>query len=503
MSQTKKRRALLSVFDKTGLYHLAEGLCRLGFELLASGGTAKSLRDDGLAVTEIQDVTQSPEVLGGRVKTLHPRVHAGILSRRTAQDTAELETLGALPIDVVVCNLYPFEKTIATRGSSLGDAIEQIDIGGVALLRAAAKNFRYVTAVPDPRHYDEVLDTLAGGDVRSLNRRLATATFRLTASYEMAIADYLSEGQVLHLAYERQADLRYGENPHQAASFYTPVGGAAPFEQLAGKPLSYNNLIDMDAARAAAYDFARPTVAIIKHTNPCGLASADDVVSAFDAALESDPVSAFGSIIACNERVTRELCRALGKLYVEVIVAPSFSKDAKKWLAKHKKKCRLVVAPQGREPGSALERREIVGGLLVQDRDQGLPDQKSWSVVTEREPTREERRALDFAWRVVRHVKSNAIVICRGEATVGVGAGQMNRLDAVELAAKRAGERAAGAVLASDAFFPFADGLEAAAAAGVTAVIQPGGSIRDAEVIAAADRLGIAMIVTGRRHFKH
>ncbi len=496
------RRALFSVYDKTGLVELASGLSGQGFELIASGGTARRLREAGLPVTDVAEVTGSPEVLGGRVKTLHPAIHAGILARRTSADAAELARLGWAPIDVVVCNLYPFAQTVAREGATEADIIEQIDIGGVALLRAAAKNLAHVTVVPDPAFYDEVLGVvIRGDDLPALNRRMAREAFKVTARYDQAIESWLSAAKPLTLSYEQVQPLRYGENPHQAATLYRGRERPLGFEQLSGKPLSYNNLVDMDAARAMVADFDAPTVAIVKHTNPCGLASAATLTQAFDAALASDPVSAFGSVIAVNRTLELATVEAIGALFVEVIVAPAFAPEALARLRRKKKRCRVIAAPVQVDVAPRL--RQIQGGLLVQDADVGPLDEAGWQVVTERAPTAQERAALAFGWRVAKHVKSNAIVFAKGEATVGVGAGQMSRVDAVRLAASRAGGRAAGAVMASDAFFPFPDGVERAAAAGVTAVIQPGGSIRDDEVIAAADRLGLAMLTTGRRHFKH
>jgi phosphoribosylaminoimidazolecarboxamide formyltransferase/IMP cyclohydrolase len=508
-SAMNSRRALLSVFDKSGLVDLARGLLAHRYELIASGGTARALAEAGLPVTEVADVTGSPEVLSGRVKTLHPAIHAGILSRRTPADRTELASQGFRPIDLVIVNLYPFEDTVARQGVTEAEAIEQIDIGGVTLLRAAAKNWQHVTVVPDPAYYGELLAALASGeDLQPLSRRLALEAFRQTARYDRAIARWLAgdagpagASERLELSFEKVQDLRYGENPHQRAAFYRPLGAPAPLAQVGGKELSFNNLVDLDAARAIVADFPRPTVAIVKHTNPCGLASADALPEAYARALEGDPVSAFGSIVATNRPVDLALVEAIGKLFVEVIVAPGFSDEALARLRAAKAGCRLVVAPATPDPGPAFKR--IAGGMLLQDTDRAPVEPARWQVVTARPPSPEELDALAFAWRAVKHVKSNAIVLARGEQVVGVGAGQMSRVDAVGLAVKRAGERSDGSVLASDAFFPFADGVEAAAAAGVRAIAQPGGSIRDAEVIAAADRLGLAMVLTGVRHFKH
>ncbi|MCD6288958.1 MAG: bifunctional phosphoribosylaminoimidazolecarboxamide formyltransferase/IMP cyclohydrolase [Anaerolineae bacterium] len=504
------RRALLSVYDKTGLVEFGRGLAELGFELVASGGTARILGEAGLPVTQVDQVTGFPEILGGRVKTLHPAVHGGILARRTPEHLAELEKHGITPIDLVACNLYPFVETVRRPDVTEAQAVEEIDIGGVALLRAAAKNFESVTVVCDPADYDRVLEALRAGDVPADERRwLALKAFRHTAAYDAAIANWLT-GIVeadepmpgaLNLAAERVQLLRYGENPHQQGALYRWVGASPTFEQIQGKELSYNNIVDLEAAWAMPQEFDKPAVAIIKHTNPSGLAVADTLVEAYKLALECDPISAFGSIVATNREVDLALVEEIGSLFVEVIVAPSYTPDALKWLARHKKNCRVMVAKPGGEDGLVM--RSVRNGLLAQTPDLRGVDESKWRVVTKRQPTEAERKSLAFAWIAVKHVKSNAIVFVQGTATVGVGAGQMNRVDSVHLAARRAGDRAKGAVMASDAFFPFPDGIEAAAEAGVTACIQPGGSIRDEQVIEAADRLGMAMIFTGERHFRH
>jgi len=503
-------RALLSVYDKTGLVEFGRGLAELGFELVASGGTARALSQAGLSVTQIDQITGFPEILGGRVKTLHPAVHGGILARRTPEHLAELENHGITPIDLVACNLYPFVETVRRPDVTEAQAVEEIDIGGVTLLRAAAKNFESVIVVCDPADYEGVLNALRSGEVPlDERRRLALKAFRHTAAYDAAIANWLA-GIVeadepmpgaLNLAAERVQLLRYGENPHQQGALYRWVGASPAFEQLQGKELSYNNIVDLEAAWAMPQEFDEPAVAIIKHTNPSGLAVADTLVEAYKLALECDPVSAFGSIIATNREVDLALVEEIGSLFVEVIVAPSYTPDALKWLARHKKNCRVMVAKPVGEDGLVM--RSVRNGLLAQTPDLRGVDESKWRVVTKRQPTEAERKSLAFAWIAVKHVKSNAIVFAQGTATVGVGAGQMNRVDSVHLAARRAGDRAKGAVMASDAFFPFPDGIEAAAEAGVTACIQPGGSIRDEEVIAAADRLGMAMVFTGERHFRH
>ena len=522
------KRAILSVYDKTGLVEFARGLVELGFELVASGGTARALSAAGLPATQVDQITGFPEILGGRVKTLHPAVHGGILARRTPEHRAELANIGIAPVDLVVCNLYPFAATVARPGVSEQEAIEEIDIGGVTLLRAAAKNFESVTVVCDPADYAEVEAKVKAESLDlsldlglDLNRRLALKAFRHTAAYDAAIATWLS-GAVekdqplpasLNLTAERVQLLRYGENPHQQAALYRWVGAAPAFEQIQGKELSYNNIIDLEAAWAMPHEFAEPAVAIVKHTNPSGLASAANLLEAYRLAFACDPVSAFGSIIAVNREVDRALVEEIGSLFVEVLAAPAYRPDALAWLAEHKKNCRVMVARRsdpsvvalagGHRGPATLVLRSVAGGLLAQTPDDRGVDEAAWQVVTQRQPTEAERRSLAFAWLAAKHVKSNAIVFVQGTATVGVGAGQMNRVDSVYLAARRAGDRSIGAVMGSDAFFPFADGIEAAAAAGVTACIQPGGSLRDEEAIAAADRLGMAMVFTGERHFEH
>ena len=507
-----KRRALISVHDKSNLEALGRGLIELGFEVLASGGTARALKEAGLEVTPVEQATGSPEILGGRVKTLHPAIHGGILARRTPEHLAELEEQGFAPIDVVVCNLYPFGETVARPGVTEADAVEQIDIGGVTLLRAAAKNFAHVLVACDPADYAGILADLEGGEVSAQRgRALALKAFRHTAAYDAAISGWLGASDTpddealpasLELGATREQLLRYGENPHQQGAYYRWNQAGAPFTQVGGvKELSYNNLTDLDAAYQMIREFDAPTVAIIKHANPCGLASGETLLDAYIAALECDPVSAFGSVIAVNREVDTEWLKNVGKLFVEVLLAPSYTEGALKRLAKFKKNCRVMI-----DHGRALDpltMRTVPGGILAQTCDDHGVDRETWKVVTRREPTDAERDALAFAWLVTKHVRSNAIVLVAGTATVGVGPGQPNRVDSVRIAAERAGERARGAVLGSDAFFPFPDGVEAAHAAGATALIQPGGSMRDEQVIEACDRLGLAMIFTGERHFRH
>lgn len=500
-------RALISLSEKTGLLDFARGLHVLGVELVASGGTAATLAGAGLPVIPVADLTGYPDLLGGRVKTLHPAIHGPILARPIAEHLAELQRHGMVAIDLVVCNLYPFERTIANANVSEAEAIENIDIGGVTLLRAAAKNFERVTVVVDPADYGPVLAALArDGMSMEDRRRLALKAFQHTAAYDAAISGYLTRQtdsdavlpEVLTLTAERVQALRYGENPHQRAAFYRWQGAPPAFEQLQGKELSYNNLGDLDGAWGAVTEFDTAAVAIIKHANPCGLATADDLPTAYRRAFDCDPVSAFGSIIAANRPVDVALVESIGSLFVEVLAAPGFMPEA---LARLGKKQNLRVMKHTGAASFPLRLVTVAGGLLAQTPDD--PMLAETRVVTQRLPSPEEMADLLFAWRVAKWVKSNAIVFAKGRATVGVGAGQMSRLDAVNYAGMKAGARAVGAVMSSDAFFPFPDGIEAAAGFGITAAIQPGGSVRDEDVIAAADRLGLAMVFTGMRHFRH
>lgn len=512
-------RALLSVSDKSGLVEFARRLAAAGCELVASGGTARQIADSGLAVREVESITGFPEILGGRVKTLHPAVHGGILARRTPQHLDELAAHDIAPIDLVIVNLYPFQETVAQPHVTLATAVEEIDIGGVALLRAAAKNHESVTVVCDPADYGSVAAAMTqGGPSMEQRRALALKAFRHTAAYDAAIAEYLA-GQVadenaaaaapdsllprgLHLDLVRVQLNRYGENPHQQGGLYGYAGDPPAFEVLHGKEMSYNNWLDLDGAWQAAQDFPEPTVAIIKHGNPCGLAGGATLAEAYAKAFASDPVSAFGGIIAVNRTLDVETVRQLGDLFLEVIAAPAFEEEALAILLA-KKNLRILRA--GEIASRPLSLRSIVGGVLVQeiDRSQDDMDSSQWRVASKRRPTPEQLADLAFAWRVARHVKSNAIVYVKDQATVGVGAGQMSRVDSVMLAGHKAGDRSRGAVLASDAFFPFADGIEAAAKHGIVAVVQPGGSIRDADIVEAADRLGLVMLLTGARHFRH
>ena len=523
------RRALLSVYDKRGIVELASGLARLGIEIVSTGGTARHLEEAGVPVVSVSSVTGFPEILGGRVKSLHPRIHGGILAnRQRSSDASELGEHGIVPIGLVAVNLYPFRDTVRRPDTAPEEAIEMIDIGGPAMLRAAAKNFDAVTPVVDPADYPQVLAVLERGEEppEALRRRLAAKAFRHTQAYDAAIAAWLERldrassdaprpgeaGFPAHLFLDlaRELEPRYGENPHQPAAVYSTAGGAGifgGFTQLQGKELSYNNLLDADAARRMAALFEEPAVVLVKHNNPCGVGRGDDLVEAYRRALATDPVSAFGSIVAVNRPAGRELAEAMTDLFVEVVAAPEFGPGAREAFAA-KANLRLVECPPYRPAGGleAAELRAIDGGFLAQAPDDEAEDEGSWACPTTRPPTAEERRALSFAWKVARHVKSNAIVVATADRTIGVGAGQMSRVDSCRLAldkAAQAGLATAGAVAASDAFFPFPDGLEVLAAAGVTAVVQPGGSKRDADVIAAADEHDVAMLFTGRRHFKH
>ncbi len=501
------KRALLSVSDKTGIVELGRALAERDVELVSSGGTAAALAEAGVAVKKVADVTGAPEILGGRVKTLHPKIHGGILAdRRKPEHLKELEEQGIGPIDLVVCNLYPFARTVAHPSVTEDDAVEQIDIGGPAMVRAAAKNFLSVAVVVDPGRYAAIIDELAAnGDISEETRRhLAREAFAHTACYDAAISSYFaSKGdfpQSLLLAGEKVADLRYGENPHQSAAFYqTSAAGLATAEQLHGKELSYNNLLDTDAAWKLVLDLDETAVAIIKHSNPCGVATAASPAEAYGLALACDRTSAFGGIVALNRRCDDATAQQIAQVFTEVVIAPGFE-DAALDTLRQKKNLRLLQASPIHRP--EFDVRRVSGGLLVQSPD-GRDAATEAEVVTETQPTEAQWRDLRFAWVVAKHVKSNAIVLASDGVAVGVGAGQMSRVESTELAARRAGDRAKDTACASDAFFPFRDGLDAAVAAGATAVIQPGGSVRDDEVIAAANEHGIPMVFTGRRHFRH
>ena len=514
-----EKLALLSVSDKRGLVEFATALVRkFGYRLLSTGGTARQLAAAGLPVTEVSQHTGFPEIMEGRVKTLHPKIHGGLLCRRDKPGhLREAEAHGIALIDLVVVNLYPFEETVAKPGVQREEAIENIDIGGPSMLRSAAKNHEGVTVVCDPADYDAVLGALeAPAGLPELRRRLALKVFQRTAAYDAAIARYLEReaaepdlGAIagfpatLQLSYPKAFGLRYGENPHQQAALYGAFGDH--FDQLQGKELSYNNILDITAATHLIGEFERPTVAILKHTNPCGVASADSLLAAWERALATDRQAPYGGIIVVNQTLGGDLAAAIAEIFTEVIIAPRFADDALAVLRK-RKNLRLMVAKAGLGAESLREVRSVIGGVLVQDRDRTLGDVAQFKVVTRRQPTAEEWAAMLFGWKVCKHVKSNAIVYVRGEQTLGIGAGQMARVDSSRLAVWKAGEAGLdlkGSVVVSEALFPFADGLVAAAEAGATAAIQPGGSVRDAEVVAAADERGMAMVFTGIRHFRH
>ena len=517
------RRALLSVTDKSGVVELARALQQHGAELVSTGGTARALRDAGLTVLDISELTGFPEMLDGRVKTLHPKVHGGILHvRANPEHQQAVAAHNIQPIDMVVVNLYAFEATLRKPGIRFAEMIENIDIGGPSMVRSAAKNFEDVAVVTAPADYAALIEELRANEgklSRATRWRLAQKAFALTAAYDLSIANALdalpaedtplalpqSTAQplpaTLRLAYPQVMPLRYGENPHQRAALYADGSGAgiAGLRQLQGKELSYNNLVDLDACWDLAQEFSEPAVAIIKHTNPCGAATGGSILEAYQKALAADPVSAFGAVIGINREVDAEAAAEISKLFVEAIVAPAFSAHAREIFAA-KKNLRLVVV----RPGETIRvLKQISGGLLLQDADHGRIEAEKLQIVSKRKPTQDEIEALLFAWRVCKHVKSNAIVYARNGQTLGVGAGQMSRVDAAKFGAMKAVLPLTGCVAASDAFFPFPDGLETVVAAGATAVIQPGGSVRDAEVIAAADRLNAAMVFTGMRHFRH
>lgn len=508
-------RALVSVSNKEGIVPFVQQLVDLGVEVISTGGTKKVLQDNGVKVIGISEVTGFPEILDGRVKTLHPMIHGGLLAMRDNEShQAQLEEHGITPIDLVVVNLYPFKETISKADSTFEDAIENIDIGGPTMLRAAAKNHKDVAVLVDPVDYEGVITELKeSGKVEvATRRRLAAKVFRHTAAYDAMISNYLTEAveekhpESLTVTFEKKQDLRYGENPHQKAAFYqAPLASEfsiASAEQLHGKELSYNNINDADAALQIVKEFKDPAVVAVKHMNPCGVGTGATTVEAYRRAYEADPVSIFGGIIAFNTEVDKETAELLHELFLEIIIAPSFSEDALAVL-KQKKNIRLLLVDMN---GAGVMQSRMVsvrGGLLVQDEDQfGLED-ATVTIPTKREPTEQEWADLKLAWKVVKHVKSNAIVLAKEGQTVGVGAGQMNRVGAAKIAIEQAGEKAVGSALGSDAFFPMNDTVEAAAKAGVTAIIQPGGSIKDEDSIKKADEYGITMVFTGMRHFKH
>jgi phosphoribosylaminoimidazolecarboxamide formyltransferase/IMP cyclohydrolase len=526
------KRAVLSVSDKTGLAVFARSLVDLGFELLSTGGTAKALRAEGLAVIDVSQVTGFPEVLDGRVKTLHPAIHGGLLARRDhPEDMETLRAHGIQPIDMVVVNLYPFRATVARGGASMEEVVEQIDIGGPSMLRAAAKNYRHVAAVVDPADYGPVVQALRAGALTERFRYdLMRKVFAHTASYDLAIAEHFAvrdeRGAVeaefpewMGAPARKRQTLRYGENPHQKAAWYAREGwtggaGLAAAKLLQGKELSYNNLLDLHAASSCVRDFACLAAVVVKHNTPCGAATGTGLEAAYRTARAADETSAFGGIVAINTAVDEATARALAETFLEAVVAPSFSPAARELLAA-KKNLRLLELPSlqwdatqasgaGASPGvGPLEIRSIGDGLLVQEADVTPDDSTTFRLVTKRAPTEAERQALLFGWRIVKHVRSNAIVFAGPDRTLAIGGGQTSRVEAVELAARKGGALLKGSAVASDAFFPFRDGLDAAAKAGASCVIQPGGSVRDGEVIAAADEHGLAMLFTDRRHFRH
>ena len=520
-----KKRAIISLTDKTGVVDFAKGLVDLGFEILSTGGTWKVIHEAGVPVTQVSDVTGFPECLDGRVKTLHPMIHAGILAMRSnPEHMAQLEKLGVTPIDIVAINLYPFKQTVLKPGVERAEVIENIDIGGPTMLRAAAKNYQDVSVIVDPADYATVLEELrANGKVSvDTNLKLAYKVFNHTAAYDTLIQSYLRREtgssifpDKLTLTFEKVQDMRYGENPHQKGAFYKEIGNEftgtlAAVEQLHGKELSYNNINDANGALDCLKEFTEPTVVAVKHANPCGVGTADNIFDAYMKAYKADPVSIFGGIIAANREINAETAAEIHKIFVEIVIAPSYTPDALEILSA-KKNIRILRLPDIMKPNTGfMDMKKVAGGLLVQEHDDSVYDESKFVIVSEKKPTEKELEDLKFAMKVVKHTKSNAIVLAKDGATVGVGPGQTNRITALELAVKYANstegadpDRAKGSVMASDAFFPFNDCVECAAKAGITAIIQPGGSIRDQDSIDACNKHGIAMIFTGERHFKH
>ncbi|MEH7117564.1 bifunctional phosphoribosylaminoimidazolecarboxamide formyltransferase/IMP cyclohydrolase [Neobacillus vireti] len=510
-----QKRALISVSDKNGITDFARELVSLGFELISTGGTKKALQEQGIPVLSVSDVTGFPEILEGRVKTLNPFIHGGLLSKHDNPDhLKQLDEHGIQPIQLVCVNLYPFQQTIAKPDVTVADAIENIDIGGPSMLRASAKNHQYLTVVVDPTDYATVIEELKaeGATTLETRRKLAAKVFRHTAAYDALIAEYMTNlaqeetPETLTVTYELKQTLRYGENPHQKAAFYRkPLGSTfsiANAVQLHGKELSYNNINDADAALQIVKEFSEPAAVAVKHMNPCGVGTGQTGFEAFTKAFAADPVSIFGGIIAFNREVDAETAGKLHEIFLEIIIAPSFSEEALAILT-GKKNLRLLTIPFNDVKKPEFKMTTIEGGLLVQEQDRYSLEDATITVPTKRQPTEEEWEALKLGWKVVKHVKSNAIVVSSKDMTLGVGAGQMNRVGSAEIALKQAGEKAEGAALASDAFFPMNDTVEAAAKAGITAIIQPGGSIKDADSIKKADEYGIAMVFTGVRHFKH
>jgi len=511
-----RKRALISVSDKNGVGEFAKELASLGFEIISTGGTKKILQELGLPVLSVSDVTGFPEILEGRVKTLNPFIHGGLLAKHDDEmHQKQLVEHGIEPIQLVVVNLYPFQQTIEKPDVTVADAIENIDIGGPTMLRASAKNHQYVTVVVDPTDYETVLNELKSGGETTLETRvkLAAKVFRHTAAYDALIAEYMTNlageetPEKLTVTYDLKQTLRYGENPHQKGAFYKkPLGSEfsiAYAKQLHGKELSYNNINDADAALQIVKEFKEPAAVAVKHMNPCGVGTGKTVFEAFEKAFAADPVSIFGGIIAFNREVDAKTAAKLHEIFLEIIIAPSFSEEAVAILTEKKKNLRLLTISFEKENKAELKMTTVEGGLLVQEQDDHSLDDANITIPTKRQPTPEEWEALKLGWKVVKHVKSNAIVVSNKDMTLGIGAGQMNRVGSAEIALKQAGSKAEGAALASDAFFPMDDTVEAAAKAGITAIIQPGGSVRDADSIKKADEYGIAMVFTGVRHFKH
>ena len=513
---TMKKRALVSVSDKTGVVDFCKRLSACGYEIVSTGGTAKALTDAGLPVVGISDVTGFPECLDGRVKTLHPAVHAGLLAMRSnPEHMSQLEKLGINTIDIVVVNLYPFKATISKPGVTFADAVENIDIGGPTMIRAAAKNYQDVAVVVDPRDYERVLSELeAGGITLETKKYLQYKVFAHTAVYDSLISNYLAQQlgirfpESVTFAYEKAQDMRYGENPHQGASYYNEefirVGSLSKAKQLWGKELSYNNINDANGALELVKEFDEPCVVASKHANPCGVGVGENIYEAYIKAYESDPVSVFGGILAINGIVDERTAAEINKIFIEIVIAEGYTPEALAVL-KTKKNIRILELPdiRARREESAYDMKKVYGGLLIQDYDETLYDEADVKVVTKRAPTNAERKALLFNWKVVKYTKSNAIVIGKEDRTTGIGMGQTNRIWAAQQAIEHAGEEAKGSVMASDAFFPFPDGVEECVKAGITAIIQPGGSIRDQLSIDACDEAGIAMIFVGQRHFRH
>lgn len=508
------KRALISVSDKNGIVPFAKELVKLGVEIISTGGTKAAFEKAGVPVTGIEEVTEFPEMLDGRVKTLHPAIHGGLLARRdTAEHMEAIEAHNIQPIDLVVVNLYPFQETIQKPGVTLEEAIENIDIGGPSMLRSAAKNYAAVTVVVDSTDYEAVLTELSehGATTFETRQRLAAKVFRHTAAYDALIAEYLTDitgetfPEKVTLTYNRKQVLRYGENPHQDAAFYTEPqaveNSISSAKQLHGKELSYNNIRDTDAALKIANEFSKPVAVAVKHMNPCGVGVGTTIEEAYLKAYEADEISIFGGIVALNKEVDAKTAEHMSKIFLEIIIAPSFSEEAFEILSK-KKNIRLLTVPFTRGSES-LEKTSVNGGLLIQASDTVVEDPETYEVVTAKQPTDSEMTALLTQWKIVKHVKSNAIVVGTDKQTLGIGAGQMNRIGSAQIALEQAGSKAKGAVLASDAFFPMDDTVEAAAKAGITAIIQPGGSIKDKDSIAMADKYGIAMVLTHVRHFKH